>query len=458
MLHGILNSIDEAIHVVNDKGMTIYYNHVAAKHDGLEVNEVLGKYLLEVFPSLTTETSTLLKVIETAQPIYNQHQTYMNNKGQLIDTVNTTIPIIVDRKLVGAVEIAKDITKVRELSEKLLDLEARYQQKNSKKRETKTETPLFRFTDIITNNKELEAIKQLALKASQTTSTILVYGETGTGKELLVQAIHQASPRKEMPFIAQNCAAIPPTLLEGILFGTVKGSFTGAIDRPGLFELANGGTLFLDEINSMPLEIQAKLLRVLQDGVVRRVGATKGNAFDVRVICATNEPPQVSVENNQLRSDLYYRINVMSLRIPPLRERIEDIPRLVEHFLHKFNFRFQKLITDVDEEVTDIFLHYPWPGNVRELEHTIEAAMNVVEGDKIKREHLPYHLLERLPSRKKQTKMKNKPTSLRAELQRVEQELIHQALEESKGNIQQAAKLLRIPRQTLQYKLSKEKK
>ncbi|MBU8908017.1 sigma-54 interaction domain-containing protein [Desertibacillus haloalkaliphilus] len=455
MLHAIVDTIDEGIHVIDINGITIYYNQIAAKHDGVHPHEVVGKPLLDVFPSLTRSTSTLLKVVKTGKPIYHQQQTYTNIRGELIDTVNTTIPIYVKDQLVGALEVAKDLTKIKQLSEKLLDIQsavATNQTTAVDQEQQPFNGATYHMQDIITSNKTLLNMKTTALKAAKTSSPVLVYGETGTGKELLVQAIHNASPRRKQHFIAQNCAAIPPSLLEGILFGTTKGSFTGAVDRPGLFELAHNGTLFLDEIHSMPQDIQAKLLRVLQDGVVRRVGSTKGHRFDVRIITAINRPPLDCVKNEQIREDLYYRINVVSFHLPPLRERYEDLTLLTDHFIKTYNFRFHKLVTSIDREVMDVFHSYQWPGNVRELQHTIEAAMNLVEGDTIKKEHLPLHLQEiTTPS----TRSLQSFPSLRTALADVEEELITKALTKTNGNIKQAAKLLDIPRQTLQYKLSK---
>ncbi|MEW9671244.1 sigma-54 interaction domain-containing protein [Ammoniphilus sp. 3BR4] len=463
MLEAILGAIDEGIHVVDAEGITIYYNHVAAKLDGLSVEEVMGKHLLDVFPSLDVETSTLLKVIDNADPIYHQHQRYTNIKGKQVITVNTTLPIWVDGHLVGAVEVAKDISKVKELSEKLVDLQAQIVQKNQplgKKKQGKPEEngAKYRFTDLISRSRRMEQLKKLGEKAAQTPSPILIMGETGTGKELLVQSIHNASPRAYAPFIAQNCAALPTTLLEGILFGTVKGSFTGAEDRPGLFELAHGGTLFLDEINSMPLELQAKLLRVIQENRVRRVGGMKETPIDVRIIAALNEDPLTAVKEDRLRSDLFYRLNVVAFQIPPLRERKEDIPLLIQHFIQKFNYLFGKLVSGVSREVEKMLLQHEWPGNVRELEHTIEAAMNLVEGDTIGKDDLPFYLQQVRP-----TEMVEDPfspameegLSLPEAVRRVEEQMIRAALAETEGNIKQAAKQLGIPRQTLQYKLSK---
>src|SRR5699024_8683313 len=274
---------------------------------------------------------------------------------------------------------------------------------------------------------------------------------TGTGKELFVQSIHNASTRQSKPFIAQNCAAIPATLLESVLFGTVKGSYTGAMDRPGLFELAHGGTLFLDEINSMPLDLQAKLLRVLENGRVRRVGDVKEYTLHVRIITAMNEPAEKSIQESRLRRDLFYRLNVVHFHIPPLRERKDDISLLTNHFIKKFNFQFNKLVTGVSDEVLKKFHEFSWPGNVRELEHAIESAMNLVEEDILQKEHLPEHIMATSDENKKLS-----PTlSLKETLKQTETELIEQALKQTNHNVLQAAKLLKIPRQTLQYKIEK---
>lgn len=452
ILHAILSTIDEGIHAVDAHGITIFYNRIASIHDGIEGDNILGKHLLKTFPSLTVETSTLLKVIQTGEPIYNQQQSYYNSRGALIDTVNTTLPIIIKNEVVGAVEIAKDYTKVKQLSEKLIDLQAEAGTKERGSTPLKSQNGAkYHTRDIITNNQVVMDLKEKVHKVASTTSPVLVYGETGTGKELFVQSIHHASVRKSNPFIAQNCAAIPATLLESVLFGTVKGSYTGAMDRPGLFELANGGTLFLDEINSMPLDIQAKFLRVLENGRVRRIGDTQEYDLDVRIIAAMNEPAEKCLREKTLRQDLYYRLNVVQFHIPPLRERREDIELLINHFIKKFNFKFNRLVTGISDEALHILKGFSWPGNVRELEHAVESAMNIAEGDILKKEHFPAHIMAKdvhgLPSAL--------PLSLKETLEVKEMELINEALMQTNGNVLQAAKLLQIPRQTLQYKIEK---
>lgn len=461
MLQAILRAIDEGIHVVDANGITIFYNHVAARLDALTPEEVLGKPLLEVFPSLDRESSTLLRVIDSGESIYNQPQVYKNWRGVRVETINTTLPVRVGKRLVGAVEVAKDIGKLKELSERLVDLQA---QISKPKRTKRTADGIsFHFEDILTNSDRMNQLKERARRAARTSSPVMIYGETGTGKELFVQSIHHASARSTNPFIAQNCAALPASLLESLLFGTTKGSFTGADDRPGLFELADGGTLFLDELNSMPLDLQAKLLRVLQDGQIRRIGGKQSIKVDVRVIAAVNEVPQSLVQRGLMRTDLYYRINVVSFELPPLRQRREDIDLLVRHFLDKFNQQFGMSVRGVSHEVARLFAGYHWPGNVRELEHVVEAAMNMVDTDIIQLEHLPPHLLERpIDVGEAALQALVPPVSMWASeqqalpdiLRTLEERIIADALKTTEGNVQRAARLLGIPRQTLQYKLS----
>ena len=455
MVREVLRGIDEGLHVVDAEGKTVFYNDFAARLDGMKEEEVLGSHLLEVFPSLTPKTSTLLKVLRTGQPIYHQQQSYTNRYGKRIVTVNSTIPLEVKGKRAGAMEVSKDITRIQELSEKVIDLEQQVRGPAAE-RKTSRERGLYRFEQIITRNPVMMREMERARRAAATRSPVLVVGETGTGKELIVQSLHRMSPRGEGPFIAQNCAAIPSSLLEGILFGTVRGAFTGAEDRPGLFELAEGGALFLDEIHAMPVDLQAKLLRVLEDQAVRRVGDVRTRSVDVRILAATNEDPEVSVREGRLRKDLYYRIQVVRIDLPPLRERREDLPLLIRHFIRKYNYRFQTLVTGVTEEVEALFASYDWPGNVRELEHAIEGAMNQVEGDRIRLEHLPRHMdIGRRRASLAEPIGIGDGESLPQVLARVEQELIQEAMAETGSNVRQAAIRLGIPRQTLQYKLRK---
>src|SRR5699024_1402645 len=262
-----------------------------------------------------------------------------------------------------AVEIAKDITQLEYvITENVL------KKKNDR----------FSFDQIVGSSMEFLSVIDEAKRATRTSSSVLIIGETGTGKELFAQSIHSGGARSSGPFIAQNCAAIPESLMESLLFGAKKGAFTDAIDSPGLFEQADGGTLLLDEINSLNPMLQAKLLRVLQERTIRRIGDTKDKKVDVRIIATMNEDPADIVAENRIRKDLYYRLSVVSLFIPPLRERKEDIFPLVHIFIEKYNALFNMQVQGLTEEVITILYEHDWPGNVRELEHIIEGAMNLI--------------------------------------------------------------------------------
>lgn len=447
----ILDYIEEGIHIIDKNGMIIYYNKFAQTIDGVEREKVLGRHLIEAYPSLTEKTSTLLTVIKTGEAIHKKQQTFLNYKGEKITTINTSIPIRSKGKILGALEISKDITTVKEMSEKIVDLQNKlYNNKDKALKNKYRESAEFTLIDIVGENKEMIRLKSLTLKAAKTEASVLISGDTGTGKELFVHSIHNASDRRNSPFITQNCAALPVNLLEGILFGTIKGGFTGAEDRPGLFELADGGTLFLDEINSMPLELQSKLLRVLQDGSIRRVGATSTTKVDVRIIAATNIPPEEAVNNRQLRRDLYYRLNVISFQIPNLRDRKDDIVILTNFFIDKFNKRLGKKVKGVSPEVLDIFENYRWDGNVRELEHLIEGIMSIRDIEIIETKDLPYKF-----QKNKEYINETHEKPLNQVLEETEKEIIKSALRKTQNNITKTAELLQIPRQTLQYRLKK---
>jgi arginine utilization regulatory protein len=453
LIHAI-DLINDGIHIVDASGKIVYYNLSAKQLDEIDVDKAIGRHILEVYPSLTFETSTLLRVLRTGKPIYNIEQNFVNYKGDKISTLNSTIPIYYNNKVLGALEVSRNITKVRELSEKIVNLQKELYERDTTHDKPSKPIAKFNFLDIIGQNKEMLKLKSLGLKAAMSDSPVMVAGNTGTGKELFVQSIHNSSNRRYKPFIAQNCAALPSNLLESILFGSVKGSFTGAENRPGLFELANGGTLFLDEINSMPLELQTKLLRVLQDGRVRRVGSTTTTDVDVRIVSAINTDINTVVETKQLRQDLFFRLNVITLVIPNLSKRKEDLTLLVDHFIKKYNDKCNKFFSGVSKEVLDIFMEYSWPGNVRELEHAIESAISLYDGEIIREEHLPFQFKNYHP-RNNITLDTNILQPLNVAVEKVERDIIISALKQSDYNISKAAKLINVPRQTLQYKIKK---
>lgn len=457
IMQNILHHANIGIHVIDKDRKTVIYNDVMAKLEGLKREQVLGKDILDIFPSLNEETSTLIKVLHTGESILNSTQTYLNFKGQRITTINSTIPLYNKDEIIGALEISNNITHIKNLSDQLIELQSELKFRKSP---SKNKIKRYNFHDIIGVSEPIEMAKKIAKKASNSISSVLIYGDTGTGKELFAQSIHYGGIRANKPFLAQNCAAIPESLLEGILFGTDKGGFTGAVEREGIFEQANGGTLMLDEINSMSLPLQAKLLRVLQEGYIRRVGGSKDIPIDVRIIATTNEPPLESLKKGTLRKDLFYRLNVIFIQIPPLVERKEDIPILTNHFINKFNLLLDKKVKSVSKDVLDYFMEYTWPGNVRELANVIEGAMNIVDENETlltKKDFISSIHIMKDKHYRNPFVLEQKDKSLPVVLEEIEKNLIINALENNHNNITKTAKKLGIKRQTLQHKLKKYK-
>jgi nitrogen regulation protein NR(I) len=303
----------------------------------------------------------------------------------------------------------------------------------------------------------MKAIYEVIDKVADTPSTVLIEGESGTGKELIAAALHFNSARRSRPFIKINCAAIPRELMESELFGHEKGAFTGAVNsKPGRFELADGGTLFLDEIAEIPVEMQVKLLRAIQESEFERVGGIQTIRVDVRLVVATNRDLQQEVAQGRFREELYYRLNVVPIRLPPLRERREDIPLLVDHFIAKFNARLNRSIDGISQNALNLLVNYRWPGNIRELENVIERALVFAEGPVLDVEDLPEGLVEKsttaplVPQPGADASMKDIVKQATAEL---EKDLIIKALAETEGNVTQAARKLKISRKSLQNKM-----
>ncbi|MCF6465181.1 sigma-54 interaction domain-containing protein [Clostridium sp. Cult2] len=456
VLQNILHHTDIGIHVIDKNRKTILYNEAMAKLEGLKIEQVIDKDLLDIFPSLNEETSTLIKVLTRKESILDKTQSYINFKGQNIVSINSTIPLFFNGEIVGALEIAKDITYIKKLSDKLIDLQQELKTINGKGY-NKDKIKNYTFKDIIGSNEKMIKAIEIARRAAFSPSSVLIYGETGTGKELFAQSIHYGGSRRNKPFIAQNCASIPETLLEGILFGTEKGGFTGAVEREGIFQQANGGTLLLDEINSMSHGLQAKLLRVLQEGYIRRIGGIKDIPIDVKVIATTNEEPLKSIENGTLRKDLYYRLNVIYIDIPPLRERKDDISTLANHFITKYNYLLGRVIVGIDEEVLESFYKYSWPGNVRELENSIEGAMNYAPSSRKHLQRGDFVSCSKIFSNKNiiMNDIININSPLPDVIEEIEKKIIIQFLEDNQHNVSKTARELGIKRQTLQHKIKK---
>ncbi len=451
ILQNILRHIDEGVHVLDKNGNTIIYNDAMSKLEKMETKEVMKKPFSEVFKNLSIENSTLLKALKSRIITSDLKQTYLNKDGKEITTINTTFPVVINDEVIAVVEVAKNITKMTELSHKILKL----QNEIGKPEKAKTKKiRKYSFNNIIGQSDSFMEVIARAKKASQNSASVFIVGETGTGKELLAQSIHFESSRRDKPFIAQNCAALPESLLEGLLFGTSKGGFTGAVDRAGLFEQANGGTLLLDEINSMPYELQAKLLRVLQENYIRRVGGTYDIPIDVRIISTSNESPEEILQNGKIRKDLYYRINVIQLNVPPLRVRQEDILLLANKFINKYNERFNKEILTISKEAQDYLLKYEYPGNVRELENIIMSAISMAEdSDKIlnKSHFTIFDSDNNFEAKEKDIGDKG----LDEYLGNLEKRIIIKALNNNNYNITKSAEELKIKRQTLQHKMKK---
>ena len=308
------------------------------------------------------------------------------------------------------------------------------------------------FHGILGKSEAIERVFATVGKVADYKTTVLIHGESGTGKELVARALHQGSGRRDKPFVPLNCGAIPETLLESELFGHKKGAFTDAhADKPGLFAEADQGTLFLDEIGELPLGLQVKLLRVLQEGRVRPVGATRDHEVDVRVIAATVRDLEREVEEGRFREDLYYRLNVLQINVPPLRDRRDDIMLLAEHFIERNNGRLGTKIRDVDQKARKLLLNYPWPGNVRELENTVERAVVLSESDVIGVGDLPERMRE--PADPIAASLASGELSIKKTARFMEETLIRRALEKTGGNRTAAAKLLEISHRALLYKI-----
>ena len=311
----------------------------------------------------------------------------------------------------------------------------------------------YSFENIVSKNEKMNKLFEIIKKVAPYKSTILITGESGTGKELVARAIHYNSDRSKMFFVPVNCGAIPENLLESELFGHVKGAFTDAIrTKKGLFEEADEGTIFLDEIGELPAQLQVKLLRVLQDGEIRRVGESKSIQVNVRIIAATVKDLAREVNEGRFRDDLFYRLNVLHLSIPPLRERKEDIPLLVQHFINKHNQNLNKHVKEVDSKALELLMNYKWSGNVREVENTIERAVVLTDGDRIELDNLPFEI-QNFQNEVPMVPMAEDEYSIKKASKMLEMGLIRKALRKTKGNHTHSARLLEISHRALLYKI-----
>ena len=443
-LESAIESQFEGIVVVDKNGIVTMINQAYKEFLGVETQEVVGKHVVEVIPNTRMHI-----VAQTGKAELGDLQRIGDNQ-----VVVTRIPITKDNEVTGAVGkvLFNDLKDLKLLFRKVNTLQSEIEY--YKEELNKAHGGKYTLDSIIGNSEKMLWLKGLAKKAAKGNSTILLLGESGTGKELFAHAIHHSSPRSHGPFIKINCAAVPENLLEAELFGYDEGAFTGARKggKPGKFELANGGTIFLDEIGDMTMAMQAKLLRVLQEREIERVGGTKTNKIDVRVIAATNRDLESMIERNEFRQDLYYRLNIISILIPPLRERKEDIPIICRTLLDKINKLSIYGVEGISTEALQLLADYSWPGNVRELENVLERAVNLIDDEPLIE---PQHLPSLYKKMHKTTESEEKEQKLAGIIGDTEKQAIHKALEAAGGNKSKAAKLLGIHRSGFYQKLQK---
>ncbi len=457
-LEKMIDSIDEAIIGCDKDGVINIYNSANERREKMDRRNVLNKHVDEVY-DFHGGKSLLMRAITEQKPILDQYQEYTTEFGGThVEIICSTVPIMEGNEIIGAVSVMKDYSKVKKLSKIIMDLQTNlFSASQTKDNKAKTAGARHFFSDIIGSNPLLKDTMYWAQKTAGNSLPLLIYGETGTGKELLAQGIHNAGQRKDKPFIAINCAAIPENLLEGLLFGTVKGAFTGALDRPGLFEQASEGTLVLDEVNSMNMPLQSKLLRVIQEEAVRRVGDIKERKINTRLISISNTDPIDAIKEGQLREDLYYRIAYIALSMPPLSKRLDDLPILANYMIDKYNKKLNLKVEAISPDLLSKLEKHPWPGNIRELEHIIAAGMSSLEinSRQITLNDLPPSIRYKFVGSSPEKNRSTTNLSLIDSLDEVERRLIETVLKKNSWNISKAARELGLKRQSLQYRIKK---
>lgn len=441
-----MDTVRVPICVADAKGNVIHWNKSIEALYGVEAEKMIGHPMVELFPN-----ALLQQVVEAGVGFDSvEHQ-----PREGVHVIISATPIIQGGRLIGAVSTERDVTELINLTEEV----KKYRNQVSFLEEeiNKIRNGSFSLKNIIGKSQKLMDVINMIKRVARTEAALLILGESGTGKELIARAVHLESARRERPFIAVDCSAIPETLLESELFGYNAGAFTGAnrAGKPGKFELAEGGTILLDEIGEMSFEMQAKLLRVLQEKVFYRVGGVKPVKVNVRVLAATNRNLEKMIKDGSFREDLYYRLDVVSIRLPALRERKDDIPILIDTFLDELSRKYKKRIIRTDPDVMAVLLDYDWPGNVRELKNVIERLVVLAEENTIKAEYLPEHLRQQIfaTDEQKPSVTVNQLIPLSKVVQEAEKQAIVLALSQAKQNRSRAAKLLNIPRSTLYYKL-----
>lgn len=438
-LQAITNYMQDAIYVINKHGDELFYNNRIERFEPSQREDMLEE---------------LRSVFITGRPSFDKYKKYRTIDHREVHMLSTIIPIKRDGEIVAVCSINKNITEMAHLLNKVYKLQEQLQNcGSSNKLQNGTS---YDFSCLIGKSPQLIKLIDKAKKAALSSSPILLTGETGTGKEILAQSIHNYGPVAAQPFVALNCAAIPETLLESMIFGTTKGAFTGAENTPGLLEQAGKGTLFLDEINSMSLVLQAKMLRILEEKKFRRLGSNQEATVNCRIISSTNMDCHKLLAEHKMREDFYYRIAVVNLNISPLRERQEDILLLASYFINKFNKVYGKHITRLSTDLESLLLSHTWPGNVRELCHVLENAVSFSDNEAtLSSAYLPDYFYKQALPFLSDAFTKASKQSLPLTLDQLERKLIIDALATNKGNITKAALTLGIHRQNLQVRLKK---
>lgn len=441
IIKSAIDYIHEAVCIIDNKGTVIVWNTNAEKLYNLPKEKILGEPLYKFFPNAID-----IEVLKTMKTVENRY--HEPRKGTHI--VISAAPIILDNKLMGVISTDKDVSEMREISDKLK--EATKQVDFLKKELEKISNR--ESSAIIGKSKIIQQKIEIAELAAKSNAPILILGESGTGKEIFAKYIHKASGLKG-EFVPVNCSAVPKELFESEFFGYEEGAFTGArkSGKAGYFELANNGSLFLDEIGDLPMDMQSKLLRVLQEKTIRRLGSEQDIEVNVRIISATNRDLEELVRKNKFRMDLYYRLNVIKIELPPLRERKEDIILFIKSFLEELNEEYDKNIKGIETAAVNVLSTYKWKGNVRELRNVIEQMVVLCRDDIITKDMIPKYIISEAEKGTEIDKFKKENIGLREMLFNYEKLLINKALEDSKGNITEAAKILKIPRSTLHYKI-----
>jgi len=406
---------------------------------------VLGRKVTSLYKNLTDENSTLMIAAKDGKAICNYKQKLITERDRTVYQIGSTFPIMDGDNPIGAIEFSKYIYSKDSIN---------YIKAHSTHKVYRKNNTIYTIEDIVTIDPKMQTVINKIKKASLIESAVLIYGETGTGKEIVAQAIHNYSNRRRHPFISLNCSAIPSTLLESTLFGTVKGSYTGASDNVGLFEAADNGTLFLDEINSMDPMMQVKLLKAIEEKIIRRVGSPKNINLDVRIIAATNENLGKLLREERIRRDLFYRLSVIEIIIPPLRERLDDIEYLTKYFIDYYNNRLAMKIDGVSNEVMNLFMKYSWPGNVRELKNVIEGAFSSVSGKVIDASDIIDRIVGNNEYNDIQLPELNS-IGLKEYIEELEKKIIRDTIKNCGDNLSEASRRLKISRQLLRYKIEK---